>query len=99
MALVVSLMVSPLLLAAAFRPLPAVVDRRHAARAHVRPRRQTAQHRLERTLRARWSPARWTPTGFARYADRWVDFLNGLVIAAVTAVVAQSLPAGGVLSR
>ena len=33
----------------------------------------------------------------ARYADRWVDFVNGLAIAAVTAVVAQSLLAGGVL--
>ena len=33
----------------------------------------------------------------ARYADRWVDFVNGLAIVAVTAVVAQSLLAGGVL--
>jgi ATP-binding cassette subfamily B protein len=33
----------------------------------------------------------------ARYGDRWVDFVNGLVIAAVTAAAARSLLAGGVL--
>jgi ABC-type multidrug transport system fused ATPase/permease subunit len=34
---------------------------------------------------------------FVRYADRWVDFTNGLLIVAVTAVAAQSLLAGAVL--
>src|SRR4051794_41963791 len=34
---------------------------------------------------------------FVRYADRWVDFGNGLVIAGVTALAGRSLLAGGVL--
>ena len=34
---------------------------------------------------------------YVRYADRWVDFVNGLVIVVVTAVAARSLLAGGVL--
>ncbi|GAB2968351.1 ATP-binding cassette domain-containing protein [Nocardioides montaniterrae] len=34
---------------------------------------------------------------FARYADRWVDFVNGLVIAAVTMLVGGTWLAGAVL--
>lgn len=34
---------------------------------------------------------------YARYADRWVDFINGLVIAALTAVLAGTWVAGAVL--
>ena len=34
---------------------------------------------------------------YVRYADRWVDFVNGLVIVVVTALAARSLLAGGVL--
>ena len=34
---------------------------------------------------------------FARYADRWVDFVNGLLIALVTALIARSVVAGGIL--
>ena len=56
-----------------------------------RPDRPAPAARVRR--RARSSPARWTPTGYARYADRWVDFVNGLVIAAVTAI-ARAEPAG-----
>ena len=33
----------------------------------------------------------------ARYTDRWVDFVNGLVIAAVTALIARTWLAGAVL--
>jgi ABC-type multidrug transport system fused ATPase/permease subunit len=33
----------------------------------------------------------------ARYSDRWIDFVNGFIIAGVTALVAQSFLAGGVL--
>ncbi|MCB8956259.1 MAG: ABC transporter ATP-binding protein [Nocardioides sp.] len=97
MALVVSLMVSPLLLAAAFRRYPrwwiAVMLR---VRTSVLAG-QTAQHRLERTPPGEVVARTMDADRLARYADRWVDFLNGLVIAAVTAVVAQSLLAGGVL--
>lgn len=34
---------------------------------------------------------------YARYADRWVDFINGLVIAALTAILAGTWVAGAVL--
>jgi ABC-type multidrug transport system fused ATPase/permease subunit len=33
----------------------------------------------------------------ARYTDRWVDFVNGLIIAAVTALIARTWVAGAVL--
>ena len=33
----------------------------------------------------------------ARYADRWVDFVNGLVVASVTALIAGTWLAGAVL--
>src|SRR5699024_11096230 len=34
---------------------------------------------------------------YARYADRWVDFINGLVIAAATALLGGTWLAGAVL--
>ena len=96
-ALVASLLVSPLLLAEAFRSYPrwwiAVMLRvRSAVLAG-----QTAQHRLERTPPGEVVARTMDADRLARYADRWVDFINGLAIAGVTALVAQSWLAGGVL--
>jgi ABC-type multidrug transport system fused ATPase/permease subunit len=95
--LVVSLLVSPLLLAESFRRYPrwwisVMLRVRSAVLAG-----QTAQHRLERTPPGEVVARSMDADRLARYADRWVDFINGLAIAAVTALVAQSLLAGGVL--
>jgi ABC-type multidrug transport system fused ATPase/permease subunit len=96
-ALVASLLVSPLLLAAAIRRYPrwwiAVMLR---VRTSVLAG-QTEQHRLHRTPPGEVVARTMDADRIARYADRWVDFVNGLLIAAVTAIVAQSLLAGGVL--
>ena len=96
-ALVVSLLVSPLLLAEAFRRYP-----RWWISVMLRVRTsvlsgQTAQHRLERTPPGEVVARAMDADRLARYADRWVDFINGLAIVAVTAVAAQSLLAGSVL--
>jgi ABC-type multidrug transport system fused ATPase/permease subunit len=96
-ALVVSLLVSPLLLAESFRRYP-----RWWVSVMLRVRTsvlagQTAQHRLERTPPGEVVARAMDADRLARYADRWVDFVNGLAIAAVTALAAQSLLAGGVL--
>ncbi len=96
-ALVASLLVSPLLLAQAIRIYPrwwvsVMLRVRTAVLAG-----QTEQHRLERTPPGEVVARTMDADRLARYADRWVDFTNGLAIAAVTAAVAQSLLAGGVL--
>ncbi len=96
-ALVVSLLTSPLMLAEAIRRYP-----RWWIEVMLRVRTsvlagQTAQHRLERTPAGEVVARTMDADRLARYADRWVDFVNGIVIAVVTAIVAQSLLAGGVL--
>jgi ABC-type multidrug transport system fused ATPase/permease subunit len=96
-ALVASLLVSPVILAEAIRRYPrwwvsVMLRVRSAVLAG-----QTAQHRLERTPPGEVVARAMDADRLARYADRWVDFVNGLAIAAVTAMVAQSLLAGGVL--
>ncbi|HEU5037077.1 MAG TPA: ABC transporter ATP-binding protein [Nocardioides sp.] len=96
-ALVVSLLTSPLMLSAAIRRYP-----RWWISVMLRVRTsvlagQTDQHRLERTPAGEVVARTMDADRLARYADRWVDFVNGLIIAAVTAIVAQSLLAGGVL--
>ncbi len=92
------LLAAPVLLAIAFRIYPqwwvAVLLR---VRLTVL-RGQTMQHRLPRTPPGEVVARAMDADRFARYADRWVDFVNGLVIAAVTAVAARSLLAGGVLA-
>jgi ATP-binding cassette, subfamily B, bacterial len=95
--LVVCLLASPLLLAESFRRYP-----RWWISVMLRVRSavlvgQTAQHRLERTPPGEVVARAMDADRLARYADRWVDFVNGLAIAAVTAIAAQSLLAGGVL--
>jgi len=95
--LVGSLLLGPLVLAEAFRRYPrwwiSVMLR---ARTSVLVG-QTAQHRLERTPPGEVVARSMDADRYARYADRWVDFVNGLVIVAVTAAVARTLLAGAVL--
>ncbi|MBW3648096.1 MAG: ABC transporter ATP-binding protein/permease, partial [Actinobacteria bacterium] len=92
-----SLLAAPVLLAVAFRIYPqwwiAVLLRVRLAVL----RGQTMQHRLPRTPPGEVVSRAMDADRFARYADRWVDFVNGLVIVLVTAVAARSLLAGGVL--
>lgn len=96
-ALVASLMVGPLMLAAAIRRYPpwwvAVMMR---VRASVL-QGQTDTHRLARTPPGEVVARAMDADRLARYADRWVDLVNGLVIVVVTTVLAQSFLAGGVL--
>ena len=96
-ALVVSLLVSPLFLAEAFRRYP-----RWWISVMLRVRSavlvgQTAQHRLERTPPGEAVARTMDADRLARYADRWVDLAMGLAIAGLTAVLAQSWLAGAVL--
>jgi ATP-binding cassette, subfamily B, bacterial len=95
--LVFSLFFSPLLLAVAIRRYPqwwiAVMMRARTSVLHG----QTAVHRLERTPPGEVVARTMDADRMARYADRWVDFLNGLAIALVTAVVAGTALAGAVL--
>ena len=95
--LVVSLIGSPLLLAVAIRRYPqwwiSVMLRARTRVLHG----QTSTHRLERTPPGEVVARTMDADRLARYADRWVDFLNGLVIAVVTAVVAGTVLAGGIL--
>ncbi|WP_286176048.1 ABC transporter ATP-binding protein [Arthrobacter sp. NEB 688] len=58
---------------------------------------QTRQHRLERTPAGEVVARSMDADRYALYADRWVDFLNGLGIVVVTALLGGSLLAGGVL--
>jgi ATP-binding cassette subfamily B protein len=96
-ALVVSLLAAPLLLAIAFRVYPqwwvAVLLRVRLAVL----RGQTMQHRLPRTPPGEVVGRALDADRYVRYADRWVDFLNGLAVVLVTAIAARSLLAGSVL--
>lgn len=95
--LVVSLVAAPLLLAGAFRTYPrwwieVMLRVRMAVLAG-----QTEQHRLTRTPPGEVVARAMDADRYARYADRWVDFLNGLAIVVVTGILGGSLLAGGVL--
>ncbi|MGN6782283.1 MAG: ATP-binding cassette domain-containing protein [Marmoricola sp.] len=95
--LVVALLVAPLLLSFAIRIYPqwwvAVMLRVRTAVLHG----QTRTHRLTRTPPGEVVARSMDADRLARYADRWVDFLNGLAIAVVTAWVAGTVLAGLVL--
>jgi ATP-binding cassette, subfamily B, bacterial len=95
--LVASLVGSPVLLAVAIRRYPqwwiAVMLRARTRVLHG----QTDAHRLERTPPGEVVARTMDADRLARYADRWVDFLNGLAIAVVTAFVAGTILAGAVL--
>ncbi len=96
-ALVVSLVVGPLLLSQAFRSYPHWwVEVRLRVRAAVLAG-QTAQRRLVRTPPGEVVARTMDADRLARYTDRWVDFVNGLVVASVTALIAGTWLAGAVL--
>jgi ATP-binding cassette subfamily B protein len=96
-ALVASLIAAPLMLADAFWRYPRwwveVMLRARMAVLHG----QTEQHRLARTPAGEVVARSMDADRYARYADRWVDFINGLVIASVTALIGGTWLAGGVL--
>lgn len=95
--LVVSLVISPLLLSQAFRTYPHWwVEVRLRVRAAVL-HGQTARHRLRRTPPGEVVARTMDADRLARYTDRWVDFVNGLVVAGVTAIIAGTWLAGAVL--
>jgi ATP-binding cassette, subfamily B, bacterial len=92
-----SVVAAPLVLAAAIRRYP-----RWWIEVMLRVRMsvlvgQTRQHRLERTPPGEVVARSLDADRYARYADRWVDFVNGLAIVAVTALVSGSALAGAVL--
>lgn len=96
-ALAVSLLAAPLMLADAFWRYPRwwieVMLRTRMAVFHG----QTAQRRLARTPPGEVVARSMDADRYARYADRWVDFVNGIVVAAVTALLAGTWLAGLVL--
>lgn len=96
-ALAVSLLVAPILLADAFRRYP-----RWWIEVMLRTRMsvllgQTRTHRLARTPPGEAVARSMDADRFARYADRWVDFTNGLLIAAFTMIFGGTVLAGGIL--
>ena len=93
----VSLLAAPVLLANAFWRYPQwwveVMLRARMAVLHG----QTSQRRLARTPPGEVVARSMDADRYARYADRWVDFVNGLIIAGVTALLAGTWMAGAVL--
>jgi ABC-type multidrug transport system fused ATPase/permease subunit len=95
--LVVSLVVGPLLLSHAFRLYPCWwIEVRLRVRAAVLAG-QTAQRRLVRTPPGEVVARTMDADRLARYTDRWVDFINGLIVASLTALIAGTWLAGAVL--
>ena len=96
-ALVVSLLIMPIALAQAFVLYPRwwieVMLRTRMSVLHA----QTDQRRLPRTPPGEVVARTMDADRYSRYADRWVDFVNGLVIAAVTTLLAGTWVAGAVL--
>ena len=96
-AFVGSLLAAPLMLAEAFWRYP-----RWWVEILLRVRMsvlagQTRQHRLARTPAGEVVARSMDADRYVRYADRWVDFINGLVIAGVTAVLGGTWMAGAIL--
>ncbi|GAA5116405.1 ATP-binding cassette domain-containing protein [Alloalcanivorax gelatiniphagus] len=95
--LVASLMIGPLLLSQAFWTYPHWwVEVRMRVRAAVLAG-QTEQRRLVRTPPGEVVARAMDADRIARYTDRWVDFVNGLLVAALTAAIAGSWLAGAIL--
>src|SRR3954452_7608259 len=96
-AVVVSMLAAPVLLANAFWRYPRwwveVMLRARMAVLHG----QTKQRRLARTPPGEVVARSMDADRYARYADRWVDFINGLIIAGLTAWLAGTWLAGAVL--
>ncbi len=96
-ALVASLVIGPLFLSQAFRTYPHWwIEVRLRVRAAVLAG-QTAQRRLVRTPPGEVVARTMDADRLARYTDRWVDFVNGLVVASMTALIAGTWLAGAVL--
>ncbi|WP_197716009.1 ATP-binding cassette domain-containing protein [Tsukamurella paurometabola] len=94
---VISLMVAPLAIAEAFRRYPRWwIEVMLRVRVTVL-RGQTQPRRLSNTPAGEVVARTMDADRFARYADRWVDFGNGIVIAAATAVLGGTWLAGAVL--
>lgn len=96
-AVAVSLLAAPVMLANAFWRYP-----RWWVEVMLRARMavlygQTSQRRLARTPPGEVVARSMDADRYARYADRWVDFVNGLIIAGVTALLAGTWMAGAVL--
>ncbi|MGN6688671.1 MAG: ATP-binding cassette domain-containing protein [Actinomycetales bacterium] len=96
-ALVASLLFAPFMLAEAIRRYPrwwvAVLLRVRTAVLLG----QTSQHRLPPTPPGEVVGRALDADRFARYGDRWVDLVNGLLIATVTGLVGASVLAAAVL--
>ncbi|MGN6414457.1 ATP-binding cassette domain-containing protein [Flexivirga sp.] len=95
--LVVSLLAGPVMLSEAIRRYP-----RWWVEVLLRTRMsvligQTRGHRLAKTPPGEVMGRALDSDRFAMYADRWVDFINGLLIAVVTAVIGGTVLAGLVL--
>lgn len=96
-ALVVSLLASPLLLSQAFWVYPRWwVSVQLGVRTAVL-HGQTAQRRLVRTPPGEAVARAMDADRITRYADRWVDLVNGLAIVVITSLVAGTWLAGGIL--
>jgi len=96
-AVVVSMVAAPVLLARAFWCYP-----RWWVEVMLRARMsvlygQTRQRRLARTPPGEVVARSMDADRYARYGDRWVDFINGLIIAGTTALLAGTWLAGTVL--
>ncbi|WP_340537394.1 ABC transporter ATP-binding protein [Nocardioides sp. GXZ039] len=92
-----SLLAAPLVLGSAIRRYP-----RWWVEVMLRVRMavlfgQTRQHRLTRTPAGEVVARSMDADRYARYADRWVDFINGAAIVVFTAIAGGSLLAGAVL--
>ncbi|WGX95487.1 ABC transporter ATP-binding protein [Nocardioides sp. L-11A] len=95
--LVGTLLIAPFLLADAFRRYPrwwieVMLRVRMAVLAG-----QIRGHRLPRTPPGEVVARSMDADRYARYADRWVDFVNGLLIAAITMLAGGTWLAGGIL--
>lgn len=97
LALVICLLLMPVALAEAFVLYPRwwieVMLRTRMSVLHG----QTSQRRLPRAPPGEVVARSMDADRYSRYADRWVDFINGLIIAAVTTLLAGTWVAGAVL--
>jgi ABC-type multidrug transport system fused ATPase/permease subunit len=96
-ALVAALLVSPFALSLAFQVYPQWWSAVELRVRHAVLRGQTMQHRLPTTPPGEVVARAMDADRFARYADRWVDFLNGVAIVFVTMLTAWNPFAGLVL--
>ncbi|CAN5254755.1 ATP-binding cassette domain-containing protein [soil metagenome] len=96
-ALAVCLLTAPILLADALRRYP-----RWWIEVMLRVRMsvllgQTRTHRLTKTPPGEAVARSMDADRYARYSDRWVDFINGLLIAGFTMIFGGTVLAGGIL--